>query len=138
MTTAAVLTLPDRTPDAIAGGNIKYLIGDRGIEQGDLARRLEMDPSTLSLKIAGKRKWTIGELVKVSDIFGVSVDSIVRRRDFAPVGGGTRLYGVGTSIHRSITGAESRTSDYRYDESPAEVISLSQHRRTRDTATASA
>lgn len=109
MSDAAVIPIPDRTPDSIVGGNVKYLMGDRGLEQSDLARRVGVDQSTLSLKLNGKRKWTVGELVQVSDIFGVSIDALARRRGLDPIpGGGSSLHGVGTAIRRPVgrTGLE--------------------------------
>lgn len=84
MTNAAVIPLPERSPDAIVGGNVKYLMGDRNVGQGALAERLGVDQSTLSLKLNGKRKWTVSELILVSDAFGVSIDALARRRDLEP------------------------------------------------------
>ncbi len=114
MTDAAVIPIRDRTADSIVGGNVKYLIDDRGLEQSDLAGIIGIDQSTLSLKLNGKRKWTVAELVTVSDTFGVSIDALARRRGLDPIpGGGTHLHGVGTNIHRRIvgpTGLEPMTS----------------------------
>jgi len=113
MTDAAVTPLPDRTADAIVGGNVKYLLDDRGTDRIDLCRVLNVDTSTLSLKLGGKRKWTITELVKVSDFFGVSIDALARKREFdpAPRGGSSgQLHGVGTTIKRMI-GSKRQPSD---------------------------
>ena len=75
---------------------------DRGLAQAQLAQGVGIDQSTLSLKLHGKRKWAVGELVTISDVFGVSID-----------GGGNHLHGVGTSTHRRVvgpTGLEPMTS----------------------------
>ena len=105
MTDAAVIPIRDRSADSIVGGNVKYLMDDRGLEQSTLAGILGIDQSTLSLKLHGKRKWTISELVTVSDKFGVSIDALARRRGLDPIGGGGGfLHGVGTNIHRRAVG----------------------------------
>lgn len=94
MTDAAVIPLPERTPDFVVGSNVRYLMNDRDVDQPTLAARIGIDQSTLSLKLRGKRKWTVSELVTVSDIFNVSIDALARRRDLDPIpGGGSTFQG---------------------------------------------
>lgn len=94
MTDAAVIPLPERTPDFVVGSNVRYLMNDRDVDQPTLAARIGIDQSTLSLKLRGKRKWTVSELVTVSDIFNVSIDALARRRDLDPIpGGGSTFHG---------------------------------------------
>lgn len=88
MTNTAVLPLPVRTADHTVGSNIKWLIWDRDVEQQTVAAVLGMDQSTLSLKLKGKRKWTVEELVRVSGYFNVTIDWLVKRRtsDYSSAG----------------------------------------------------
>lgn len=132
MTDAAIIQMPDRSTDSIVGGNVKYLMDDRDVEQGTLAGILGVDQSTLSLKLHGKRKWTVTELVKVSDTFNVSIDALARRRELAPIpGGGSTLHGVDPLFRLravGLTGLEPVTPTVKLhrfaDDHMAEILPL--------------
>lgn len=94
MNEAAVIPMPDRTPDSIVGVNVRYLMNDRRIDQPSLARQMGIDQSTLSLKLSGKRKWTVSELLAVSKTLNASIDWLTVRHDAPPAGGGSNLHGV--------------------------------------------
>lgn len=48
-----------------------------GISQDELARRMEVDRSTISNFERGKRELTVDGLLKYRDIFGVSVSELI-------------------------------------------------------------
>lgn len=53
------------------------LLRPDGMSQSTLARRLGLQPCSLSFKIHGKRQFTIDELVQISILYRISLDTLV-------------------------------------------------------------
>lgn len=49
---------------------LKGLMVERGIGTYELAQKLGMGPSTLNLKINGKRDWWYSEVARITIVFG--------------------------------------------------------------------
>lgn len=65
------------------GACITGLREERGLAQASLAQELELDPSVLCRIEKGERGLGAGEVMRIADFFGVSVDSILRAEDGA-------------------------------------------------------
>lgn len=107
MTNALVIPIPERSADHWVGVNVAHLLLDRDVSQAQLASRLHVDQSTLSLKLNGKRKWTVTELIALSETFGVSIDDLVKskpRGPFTDADGETKDYGS----HGTVISLDSR------------------------------
>lgn len=58
---------------------IKSLIVLHGIDTNILSEKLNINRSTLSLKINGKREFTQSELETMADYFNVTIDYLLER-----------------------------------------------------------
>jgi hypothetical protein len=49
---------------------------DAGLSQNDVAARLSLDKSSMSLMVSGKRKMTLAEASTLAAIIGVTIDKV--------------------------------------------------------------
>lgn len=60
---------------------IKKAMVDKDFKQGELAKQLGICVSALSAKLKGKRKFTIEEIIKISEILEVNVCNFFKEGD---------------------------------------------------------
>lgn len=60
--------------------NLKYLMGEMTISE--LSREVDIPQPTLSRYLAGQRKVTLDNLVKIANYFNIEIDVLVGRKDF--------------------------------------------------------
>ena len=58
--------------------NIKFMRESQNISQKELAERLEISQNALCQYEKGKRKVPLAILIKLSDLFGCTIDELVR------------------------------------------------------------
>ena len=63
------------------GNTLRGLIAEKEINQKELARKVDVDPSVVSLWLSGKRMPNADSLCRLADYFGVSVDFLLGRED---------------------------------------------------------
>ena len=63
------------------GNTLRGLIAEKEINQKELARKIDVDPSVVSLWLSGKRMPNVDSLCRLADYFGVSVDFLLGRED---------------------------------------------------------
>ncbi len=63
------------------GNTLRGLISEKEINQEELARKIDVDPSVVSLWLSGKRMPNADSLCRLADYFGVSVDFLLGRED---------------------------------------------------------
>ncbi len=63
------------------GNTLRGLIAEKEINQKELARKIDVDPSVVSLWLSGKRMPNADSLCRLADYFGVSVDFLLGRED---------------------------------------------------------
>ena len=56
---------------------MKMLLAERGVSQAELARVLGCNQATMSRKISGRSEFTVSELNKIKDYFGLSIQEMV-------------------------------------------------------------
>ena len=61
--------------------NLRFLMAEKEINQKELARKIDVDPSVVSLWLSGKRMPNADSLCRLADYFGVSVDFLLGRED---------------------------------------------------------
>lgn len=57
------------TTEAV-GRNLRRLLGEQGISQAELARRLDVDPSTVTLYVRGKINLGVNTLMSMAEVLG--------------------------------------------------------------------
>lgn len=62
----------------ILGKNLKKIRLAKGLSQGDIAKRLNVDRSYISGLENGKRNPTLGSLERLTDVLNVSVDKLLK------------------------------------------------------------
>ncbi len=60
------------------GDNIKKIRARKGMSQGDICRKLDMDRSYMSAIENGKKNITISQLERLAQALGVSVDKLLK------------------------------------------------------------
>ena len=60
------------------GTNIKKIRTRKGMSQGDICRKLDMDRSYMSAIENGKKNITIQQLERLAQALGVSVDKLLK------------------------------------------------------------
>ena len=60
------------------GQNIKKIRMRKGMSQGDICRKLDMDRSYMSAIESGKKNITIQQLERLAQALGVSVDKLLK------------------------------------------------------------
>ena len=63
--------------DALVGKRIKRRMAELRMTQGDVATELGISQSALSLKMVGKNRWTLADLIGVSEILRVPLPELV-------------------------------------------------------------
>ena len=63
------------------GNTLRGLIAEKEINQKELARKIDVDPTVVSLWLSGKRMPNADSLCRLADYFGVSVDFLLGRED---------------------------------------------------------
>lgn len=58
---------------------LNSLLGERGMSRTDLARHLGCTPSLITQKMNGRTRFTLHDILKLSDLFHVSVDALLGR-----------------------------------------------------------
>lgn len=53
---------------------------ERGVTQTDLSGSLGLSQSTISAKLHGHRRWTVRELDRLADMWGLSLDELTGRK----------------------------------------------------------
>ena len=66
------------------GARIAMLRKQHGLSQQDLARRLEISPSTIGMYEQGRREPACQTIISLADIFQVSVDYLMTGRAQSP------------------------------------------------------
>jgi len=56
--------------------NLKGLLISKGINQSELAKRLGINACSVSLKITGKRQFTLSEILKIMEILDKTFEEI--------------------------------------------------------------
>ena len=74
-----------------SGDRIRQLRKENGYTQERLAQTLNIDRSLLSHIEAGKRGCSIDLLVRLSDVFNVSLDLLILGKDKAPLDTSSRI-----------------------------------------------
>ena len=70
----------------IVAANVRALCAVRGWHQGILAERLGVARITVGDRARGRTPWTIDEVAKLSEVFGVEVaDLLARPKGFEPL-----------------------------------------------------
>lgn len=59
--------------------NLKFLRNQKGLRQEDLAKRMDKDYSTIGKWELGQRNPIMADIIKLSDIFNVSVQDLVEK-----------------------------------------------------------
>ncbi|SOD41340.1 helix-turn-helix domain-containing protein [Nitrosovibrio sp. Nv4] len=62
----------------------RHRIEDKKISQRKLAVKLDLDPAAVSLMIRGKRKMSLEEAARLSEVFGVPVEEVMERGGIEP------------------------------------------------------
>lgn len=65
------------------GAEVERLRSEVGMSQRELAEHLDIDPSALSRAEGGERGFPVQELAVIADLFGVTIDSLLRNEDAA-------------------------------------------------------
>lgn len=60
------------------GGRVVALRADKGLTQETLAEKLGMSRSALNLKEHGDRAFSLDEIIHLSDLFGITIDEMIR------------------------------------------------------------
>jgi len=60
------------------GQNLKKIRNKKGISQGDISRKLNMDRGYISSVENGKRNPTLSTLEKIAQALGVGVDDLIK------------------------------------------------------------
>ena len=69
---------------AEVGAEIGRLLRRAGLEQKDLARRLDIHESSVSRLLSGQRGLAVDELYRVADLFSVRAETIVMEEEDEP------------------------------------------------------
>lgn len=67
-----------KTISAKLGNNLKRIRTQKGISQGDISRKLNMDRAYISGIENGKRNPTLSNIEKLAKSLGVSVDELLK------------------------------------------------------------
>lgn len=59
------------------GARVNDLAFRNDVEQADIAEVLGIHPSAVSLKVRGKRRWSLDELLAVSELFDVPITDLI-------------------------------------------------------------
>lgn len=59
--------------------NLKYLRRRNNYDQGDLAKKLQVKQAAISAYETGRNEPTIETLIKLADLFGVTIDDLIRK-----------------------------------------------------------
>ena len=70
-----------REEDTILHKKLRALREERGMEQKDVARALGVNPSAVTRWESGEKRPELNNLVRLADLFGVSVDYILGRTE---------------------------------------------------------
>ena len=62
---------------------ISHYIADKKITRDQMAELLGMSANTLRWKREGKNEWLLSEVLKLSDLMGVSLDELTEFKVFA-------------------------------------------------------
>ena len=57
-------------------GAVRALVGSAGISGSELARRMGRAQSYVSLRLNGRKAWTLDELDQIASILGISVGEL--------------------------------------------------------------
>ena len=68
-------------PDNIVGIRLAEIRAQAGYSQVDLAKFINVSPSTVAMWETGKREIKASTLLKLSEVFGVSTDYLIGRND---------------------------------------------------------
>ena len=58
---------------------VKAAVDDAGISGSELARRLDRAQSYVSVRLNGRRAWTLDELDQIAAVLGVTAEDLMRR-----------------------------------------------------------
>lgn len=70
--------------DQITGEKIHIIMRRRGMVQADIAPHLDIDQSSMSKKLYGKRSWTLDEILTVAKVLDVPVTELLPDADYEP------------------------------------------------------
>lgn len=133
--TAVVTSIPQphhRARRDVAA-SVRAHLGARNINDSELARMIGVTQSAMSRRTNERVPFDVDELGLIADALGISVVDLIQMPTSSPVGGGNgRLYGVGTSIHRTIT-ANRPSMDYKPADSRS-LVQLAERRELREVA----
>lgn len=98
----------EMTTDEYVGRRINDLLWSTRVTQTQLAEALELDQSTLSKKIRGRRRWTAREIVVTSGILGVIATDILPPEPLMLDMGGTLEFSPAVAAMKEAMIEESR------------------------------
>lgn len=111
MTDAAITQMPTVVESRLRIARpIRAHLAVAGISGAELARRIGLSQPQVSRRLSGRLPFDSDDLTAIAAEINVSVPELIQMPKDQPIGGGGRLYGIGTGIHRSITGV-SRLGD---------------------------
>lgn len=61
--------------------NIAAELGRKGISQREAANRLDLSPASFGSRLAGRTEFRLGELIRLSEIIGVSFLTLIEGVD---------------------------------------------------------
>jgi transcriptional regulator with XRE-family HTH domain len=70
--------------DNVVGKRIAYLRDKVGLSQVDLAKKLNVSPSTVAMWELGEREIKASTLIRIADFFNVSIDFLAGREHMIP------------------------------------------------------
>ncbi len=109
MTSATITEMPKRdAAREIIAAPIRAHLAVKNISGADLARRIGLTQPQVSRRLSGRLPFTSDDLNAIADELGLTIVELIQMPTPSMTGGGSRLVGVGTSIHRFVgrTGLE--------------------------------
>lgn len=100
--------MPDRSARLAVSEPIRAHLAVSRISGAELARRVGIDQASISRRLNGKSPFTVDDLVLIAKALDLTLLELLQMPKDKPIGGGTTLHGVGTSIRRAVgrTGLE--------------------------------
>ncbi|TXK17815.1 helix-turn-helix transcriptional regulator [Homoserinibacter sp. GY 40078] len=109
MSSATITELPGRdAAREVIAAPIRAHLAVKNISGSDLARRIGLTQPQISRRLSGRLPFTSDDLNAIAAELDLTVVELIQMPKPSITGGGTRLVGVGTTIHRLVgrTGLE--------------------------------
>lgn len=69
----ATVTATQTHHDVAVAKTVRILMAAQDMSQSDLAARINLDSSSISRVMNGKRRWTLDELYRIADVFDIDI-----------------------------------------------------------------